>query len=278
MQPHDIAAFAGMVECVEWQHEDSEELRGMTVTVIRALILLLLLGALVALSVLGGFAAYRLAKRAKWQISLRGLFGLVTAIAVMLAVFYGYRRAVMAQVQWVPPDSKQAESLFPQETVTKNARGEYEFTYYAKRTWIQALLGRLNRVDYAVDREAVRVAAEERTVANEQLQRLRDADILPAGTFVIRGSVLDRKGKPLGGATVDFLGRYVFINYCQARDDGTFTMVLNDGGRGPPAGGGYYLRIRAREETADRLVRWETGYFSLDPASRERVAWIRVPR
>ena len=67
-------------------------------------------------------------------------------------------------------------------------------------------------------------------------------------------------------------------NHFHTRDDGTFTMVLSDGGRGPPAGGGYYLRIRAGEETADRLVRWETGYFSLDPASLELVALIRVPR
>ena len=241
-------------------------------------ILLLLLVAILASSVLAGFAAYRLSKRARWQITLRGLFGIVTAIAVMLAVFYGYRRVVMAQVQWVRPDSKQAESLFPRETVTENAQGEYEFTYYAKRKRIQALLGQLNRVDYAVDRETVRVAAESQTVANEQLQRLRDADVLPAGTFVIRGCVMDKKGKPLDGATVDLMGWYVFINHFHTRDDGTFTMPLSDGSSKAPAGSGYYLRIRAREETADRLIRWKTGYFSLDPASLELVALIRVPR
>jgi hypothetical protein len=252
----------------------------MTAAAIRNLILLLLLGAILASSVLAGFVAYRLSKRAKWQISLRGLFGIVTAIAAMLAVFYGYRRAVMAQVQWVPPDSKHAESLFPRETVTQNAQGEYEFTYYAKRRWVQALLLRLNHVDYAVDRETVRVTAESQTVANEQLQRLRDADILPAGTFVIRGRVTDKKGKPLGGATVDLMGgRYVFINYFHTRDDGTFTMLLGDGSSKAPAGRGYYLRIRAREENADRrLLRWETGYFSLDPANPELLAKILVPR
>jgi hypothetical protein len=51
-------------------------------------LIFLWLGAVLAVIVpLAGFAAYRLAKRAKWQVSLRALFGLVTAIAVVLAVF-----------------------------------------------------------------------------------------------------------------------------------------------------------------------------------------------
>ncbi len=33
-----------------------------------------------------------------------------------------------------------------------------------------------------------------------------------------------------------------------------------------------------KKETADKLVRWETAYFSLDPASVERLALIRIPR
>lgn len=241
-------------------------------------ILLLLLGAVLATAVFAGLAAFRRARAAKWQISLRGLFGLVTGIAVLLAVFYGYRRAVMAQVQWIPPDSKQAGAIFPVETVVRNDQGKYEFSYSARRRHLQSLLGRLTQVSYTVDRHAVRVTARDRTAANEQLKRLRDSDIRPPGTFVIRGRVIDKKGEPFAGATVDLMGRYVFINHFQIRDDGTFTMPLSDGSSKAPGGGGYYLRIRAREETADRLVRWETGYFSLDPANPERVAVIRVPR
>jgi len=216
----------------------------------RISLVLLSLGAVLALIVVTGFAAYRLAKRAKWQVSLRGLFGLVTAIAVVLAVFYGYRRSVMAQVRWIAPGSKQAESLFPVGNVSQNSRGEYEFSYYARRRRIQSLLPQMTQGRYAVDREGIRVSSRDRTAADEHLKRLRDADVLPPGTFVIRGRVIDKESKPLGGATVDLMGPYVFINHFQTRDDGTFTMPLSDGRSKAPAGHGYYLRIRAREETA----------------------------
>jgi hypothetical protein len=71
---------------------------------------------------------------------------------------------------------------------------------------------------------------------------------------------------------------FVLIDHFETRDDGTFAMSLNDGGMSAPAGGGYYLRVRAAEESAERLVRWNTPGFTLDPQNRERLALIVVPR
>ena len=47
------------------------------------------------------------------------------------------------------------------EVVTQNDQGEYEFSYYAKRRSVQALLGPVTRGSYVIDRQAVRVSVHE---------------------------------------------------------------------------------------------------------------------
>jgi hypothetical protein len=90
--------------------------------------------------------------------------------------------------------------------------------------------------------------------------------------------VVDKAGRGIGGATVDLMGPFVFVNHFQTRDDGTFTMPLRDGNSNAPAGRGYYLRIRAKEETAESPLRWHSASFSLDPRNPELVVEILVPR
>lgn len=219
-------------------------------------------------------------KRGNLQFSLRSFMVLVTIVAVLLAAVMGYRGQTMARVQWIDVKSPQADKLFPAESISRDPDGKYEFTYFAKRSSIQKLIRPIDRVSnmsFRIDRESIKVQVEDEATAISQLATLRQHDVLPSGTFVIRGKVVDRKGNPLAGATVDLMGSYVFINHFQTRDDGTFTMPLTDGGSAP-AGIGYYLCVRAKEETSVNHVRWNTASFSLSSSSPEMVVLITVPR
>jgi hypothetical protein len=69
------------------------------------------------------------------------------------------------------------------------------------------------------------------------------------------------------------------INCFETRDDGTFTMVLQDpGGSGPPAGSGYYLRVRASDDSEQAPKRWDTPSFLISPAESEGDAVLVIPR
>jgi hypothetical protein len=213
------------------------------------------------------------------QFSLRGFLVLVALIAFVLAAVIGYRRQTMARVEWIDIASPQADKLFPVESISLNPEGKYEFTYFAKRCSIQKMLGpiiHVGNINFRIDRESIDVQVEDEAIATSQLAALRKLDVVPLGTFVIRGKIVDRSGNPLAGAIIDLMGAYVFINHFQTRDDGTFTMSLTDGGSAP-AGSGYYLRVRAKEETSANQIRWNTANFSLVPNIPEMVVLITVP-
>lgn len=242
---------------------------------------LLIAGALcVGLLIIGFvFAISRLSKGGNLQISLRGFLVFVALIAIVLAAVIGFRRETMASVEWIDAASPLANQLFPAESISPNPEGKYEFTYFAKCRSIQKLIGpiqQLGNMSFRIDRESIRIQVEDEATATSQLAAIRKLDVVPPGTFVIRGKVVDRKGKPLAGATVDLMGPYVFINHFQTRDDGTITMPLMDGGSAP-AGSGYYLRVRAKEETSENHVRWNTASFSLSSNSPEMVILVTVP-
>ena len=241
-------------------------------------LLLPLLGAILLAITLACVFAFRRAKHRKFRFSIRGLLALVALIGVILASTIIYRRDVMAQLTWIPVPSQQATGVFPNESVALDSDGKFHFLYYAKRKSVHRLLGQLTQVSYTVDRQSVQVTTQDESSAREQLKNLQDSDTLAAGAFVIRGRVVDKKGDPLAGATIDLMGPYVFINHFQTRKDGTFTMPLTDGQSNAPAGSGYYLRIRAKEETADNHVRWNTKSFSLNSGRPELVSQIIVPR
>lgn len=215
------------------------------------------------------------------QFSLRSLLIATSLLAVLLAGWFGCRRAMMARLTWLPLGSQQAEALFPTETVQTMPEGQFGFTYHSRRVRLSSLpvpSGFSGSFSYKDNGQTVTVKTADEAAASELLQSLRDADVLPAEQHVIRGRVVDRQGGPLAGAIVDLMGPFVFINHFQTRDDGTFTLTLEDGGLKPPLGSGYYLRIRAPEETAEQHVRWNTPTFTLDLTQPERVASIMVRR
>ena len=95
---------------------------------------------------------------------------------------------------------------------------------------------------------------------------------------MIRGRVVDRSGKPVPRAMIDLLGGYVFINFFQTRDDGTFTMPLSDAGMSAPAGSSYYLQVRDEKDSAKTPIRWNTPSFSLSPTTPESDVLIVLPK
>lgn len=112
----------------------------------------------------------------------------------------------------------------------------------------------------------------------DQLERIQESDTLPSGAFVIRGKMRDANGKPVPGATIDILGAYQFINCFRTRDDGTFTLALSDRDRSVPIGAGLYFRVRSATETADKLIRWNSTYFFLEPNNPEMLVDIQIPK
>jgi hypothetical protein len=109
--------------------------------------------------------------------------------------------------------------------------------------------------------------SNDRTELEAWLSGYEEADVLPAGEFVIRGLVEDRQGRPVGGAGVDLEGPNFLINHVQTRSDGTFTLPIK---RLP--GGEHHLCIRLGGEE----VRC-TPMFHLAPDEPERVARIQMP-
>jgi hypothetical protein len=129
-----------------------------------------------------------------------------------------------------------------------------------------------------IDRQSIEIKSPDQGATQAWLGTLQKADQPQPGAFVIRGKVVDRSGKPVPRATIDLLGGYVFINYFDTRDDGTFTMPLSDTGTGaPPAGSGYYLQVRTNKKSTNAPVRWNTPSFSLDPTTPESDVLIVLP-
>jgi hypothetical protein len=214
----------------------------------------------------------------KFQFSLRSFLGLLSIVAILFACTIGYRRNTMAQLTWIPVAKEDTAKLFPAATVQKSADGRFEFVYYARNRSIQHLIAKNKLSNYSLTEEAVRVTSTDESESQELLQLLQKTDTLPSGAFVIRGKLRDANGKPIPGATIDVLGAFQFINCFRTRDDGTFTLALSDRDPSVPVGAGLYFRIRSANETADKLIRWHSTYFSLDPNHPEMVVDIQIPK
>lgn len=239
-------------------------------------ILPVLIAVLIVATSIVGFAI----ARSRFKMSLRGLLGFVTAVAILLSVSLGYRRASMAQMEWLAPNSNAAQSLHPQAEITTGENRRFQFDYSSRNTSIEHLTPVLNAMGNGgwsllpIGTDSVRVYNKDRQVLEDNLQRLRTNDTLTSGSFVIRGRVEDRSGNPLSGANIDVLGRFVFINCFKTREDGTFTMPLSDENASFPAGDGYYFRIR----TSDETKHWHSAYFSISEDKPELVVDIVVPK
>jgi len=217
----------------------------------------------------------------RMRFTLRTLFIGITLVAVALMCWLGYRHATLCRLQWLSPGSPAAKALFPAATIQQLDDGWYSFTYDARSRDIQSLYTALppqGDRNLQINRQSITIKCREQADAQACLAALQAADKHKPGSFVIRGRVVDRSGNPVARATVDLMGGYVFINYFETRDDGTFTMPLYDSlSLSAPAGRGYYLRVRDKNETADKPIRWNTPSFSLDPATPESDVLVVLP-
>jgi hypothetical protein len=216
------------------------------------------------------------------RFNLRTLFIGITLVAVALMCWLGYRQATLCRVHWLSPGSPAAKALFPIPTIHKLDDGSFTFTYYARSRDIQSLLTALPNTgdrDLQIDRQSMVIKSPDQATTQACLVALQTADKPKPVSFVIRGRLVDRNGKPVARATIDLMGSFVFINYFETRDDGTFTMPLTDpAGSAPPAGSGYYLRVRDDKDSAKHPFRWNTPSFSLDPTAPESDVLIVLPQ
>jgi hypothetical protein len=216
------------------------------------------------------------------RFNLRTLFIGITLVAVALMCWLGYRQATLCRIHWLTPGSPAAKALFPIPTIHKLDDGSFTFTYDARSRDIQTLLSALPQTGsrkLEINRQSIVCETPDQPAAQTCLAALQTTDKPRPGSFVIRGKLVDRSGKPVARATIDLMGSFVFINYFETRDDGTFTMPLTDPtGSAPPAGSGYYLRVRDKNETAKQPIRWNTPGFSLDPTTPESDVLIVLPK
>ncbi len=116
--------------------------------------------------------------------------------------------------------------------------------------------------------EQIDLESDSRAYLQQYLACFDKADVPKPGLRVIHGRLEDSAGQPVGGAIVDLLGPYVYINHFQTRSDGTFAMPIE-----APPGSGYRLRIRYGGETKKRM---ETPSFSLADNPSELMLIVRV--
>jgi hypothetical protein len=215
------------------------------------------------------------------RYTLRTLFIGITLVAVALTCWLVYRQATLCRLHWLPPGSPAAKALFPIPTIQKRDDGSYTLTYYARSCDIQSLYRAVSpagNCKLVINRHSIVYESPDLPTAQACLAALQTADKPKPGSFVIRGKLADRSGKPVARATIDLMGSFVFINYFETRDDGTFTMPLTDPtGSAPPAGSGYYLRVRADKDSTKHPFHWNTPGFSLDPTTPESDVLIVVP-
>lgn len=214
-------------------------------------------------------------RRTNKSASLRGLFIVMTLVALILGGILAYRRRAMAQMQ-ILDAAASAKIVPPAPTIRQRDDGEFEVHYVARSRSIQKLLKnlRVGQGGYTVHNQDITIHSEERSYVESARDVLLEDDQLPQGSMVLRGVVRDRAGKPVPNATVDIMGKFVFINCFRTRENGTFTMAITDRNSMVPAGFGYYLRIR----TAGETHRWNTGYFSLNLDQPEMDLVIVVPQ
>ena len=216
------------------------------------------------------------------RFSLRSLLIGITLVAVALGSWLYYRQATFCEIRWLSPGSAAAKSISPTSTIQPLADGRFGFTYNVRNRDVQMLSSfqlPAGDVNVQIERESVTLSSPDLTSLQSSLQSLESADQRKPGTFVIRGRVVDHRGKPVARATIDLMGSFVFINHFETRDDGTFAMPLYDaGGLTAPAGSGYYLCVRPAGESGKKPSFWNTPSFSLSPNAPELDVEIVMPR
>ena len=235
-----------------------------------------LLTVLTAALVVGVFLVAILYRKRRFQYSLRTLMIGCTLVAVVLSAVQSWRYWTTAHTVWLDSSSPEARRFLAVTEIVErgegftatfrpNFRNLGDLVNIVEKAAIPSGSGMNSRFDH--QSQQMRFETAERKPLEDRLALLTASDVLQPGWFVIRGRVEDSSGDPVGGAIVDLMGGYVYINHFQTRPDGAFLMPIQ-----APAGNGYYLRIRYQDDTR----RMNTQSFSLDPANPEKVVRIQV--
>lgn len=217
--------------------------------------------------------------RRRPQFSLRTLLSGVTLVAVALSAVLTWRWLTTAETHWEPADSVFAKSLLPEPTITEE-EGQFAVVYrprhrgvgylsQASRPWTGPRPGSIEQ-SIRQSESTMTLRSDSREYLEDRLDAMRENDRPKPGRFVIHGRVEDSEGRPVVRAIVDLMGRSVYINHFETREDGTFRMLLD-----VPSGSGYHLPIR--QGTFDgKEFRIKTPSFALSDDHRERFGRIQV--
>lgn len=213
--------------------------------------------------------------RRRPQFSLRTLMIACTLVAVAFSAWYSWQWWRLARLTWIDPASPEARGLLAEPSIVEKD-GKFRASFRPRHRSVGSVRkaagpvsleggGSMNthwRTYGEIDLESGGRACLERYLA-----ALQKADVPQPGVRMIQGRVEDSSGEPVGGAAVDLLGPYVYINQFQTRPDGTFTMPLD-----APPQSGYRLRIRYAGDTK----RMETPSFTLSDDLAPRFVLVRV--
>lgn len=214
----------------------------------------------------------------------RGRIAYIAAVSVVIAAgvigFGAWFWKTHVATRWLPADDDEIASLFLDNSeVAPDDENGFGFTYRPAWSTVQTLFATAPDEwrSYRTTDGQIVASFDDEESAEFQLKALRELDKPPAGEFLFRGRIVDAAGEPVAAAIVDLLGPWVFVNHFRTRDDGTFVMPLSTKTGSPPAKWGYYLRIRAADETADKHHRWNTMRFSLNPSEPHWGILITLP-
>ena len=200
----------------------------------------------------------------------------VTVVAIVLSSISTWRYLSLARIEWLAPSSAAARRLIQKPVLIRLDDG-FEATYTTRFRPVDELLEatveeqRSGRATWSGvtthhSLHTIIVRSGEKADVEETLSGFEKIDVPAPGWFVIRGVVEDRKGQPVGGATVHLHGPSPFSHFIQSRGDGTFTFPLQ-----VPPGRGYIIRVSHGSNKS-----MNTAPFALTNDNRELVARIRV--
>lgn len=212
------------------------------------------------------------ARSSRFQYGLSALLGAMATVAVVAAYWTTWRFNDRADTTLFSPGSAEAEQLFPEAVILPSGKGRVgSFTArYRDVRWLfaeaQNSLGDTSGYRAEFDQDRLILECPRRAELETVFDEMSRLDRLEAGSFVIRGVVLDPQGQPCARLALDLLGPHPSTGVFKTRADGTFTIPV----RSPP-GSGYCLRVR-REFANSQLSR----PFELEPSRPEVIVRLTV--
>lgn len=211
-------------------------------------------------------------RASKFQFGLTGLLSAIAAVAVVAAYWTSWRFNDRADTTLFSPGSAEAECLLPPSVILPTGKGRVgSFTArYRDVRWLfaeaQNSLSETSGYRAEFDQDRLILECPRRADLKAVFDEMSRLDRLEAGSFVIRGVVLDHQGQPCARLALDLLGPHPSTGVFKTRADGTFTIPVSS-----PSGDGYYLRVR-REFANSQLSR----PFKLESGHPEVIVRLRV--